>query len=106
MTQHQQYSLPDHHSRSAKSQAPALEVRQVLSSIRIECVLVIDAKRRILVFLPGNAITGNQQFDVLPIKHRNASSGVQTIGSLRTLKLVLTRTGQPVRALKAESNAW
>ena len=31
------------------------------------------------------------------MKHRNASSGVQTIGSLRTLKLVLITTGQPVK---------
>src|SRR5579871_3532704 len=36
----------------------------------------------------------------LPIKQRNASSGVHTIGSPRTLKLVLTKTGQPVKALK------
>ena len=34
------------------------------------------------------------------MKQRNASSGVQTIGSPRTLKLVLTSTGQPVSALK------
>ena len=36
------------------------------------------------------------------MKQRKASSGVQTIGSPRTLKLVLTRTGQPVFALKRE----
>jgi hypothetical protein len=36
----------------------------------------------------------------LPMKQRKASSGVQTIGSPRTLKLVLIRIGQPVRALK------
>ena len=30
------------------------------------------------------------------MKHRNASSGLHTIGSPRTLKLVLTSTGQPV----------
>ncbi len=37
----------------------------------------------------------------VPMKQRKASSGVQTIGSPRTLKLVFTRTGQPVRSLKA-----
>src|SRR5215831_17853035 len=31
-----------------------------------------------------------------PMKQRNASSGVHTIGSPRTLKLVLTSTGCPV----------
>ena len=36
------------------------------------------------------------------MKQRKASSGVQTIGSPRTLKEVLTSIGQPVRALKAE----
>ena len=36
----------------------------------------------------------------VPMKQRKASSGVQTIGSPRTLKLVLTMTGQPVSALK------
>lgn len=40
------------------------------------------------------------------MKHRKASSGVQTIGSPRTLKLVLTRTGQPVRSMNVESRAW
>jgi hypothetical protein len=38
-------------------------------------------------------------------KQRNASSGVHTIGSPRTLKLVLTSTGQPFRALKREIKA-
>ncbi len=41
----------------------------------------------------------------LPMKQRNASSGVHTIGSPRTLKLVLTSTGQPVRCLNASSSA-
>jgi hypothetical protein len=41
----------------------------------------------------------------VPIKHRKASSGVQTIGSPRMLKLVLTITGQPVLALNAEIKA-
>jgi hypothetical protein len=31
----------------------------------------------------------------VPMKQRKASSGVQTIGSLRTLKLVLITIGQP-----------
>ena len=37
----------------------------------------------------------------VPMKQRKASSGVHTIGSPRTLKLVLTSTGQPVRSLNA-----
>jgi hypothetical protein len=37
----------------------------------------------------------------LPMKQRKASCGVQTIGSPRTLKLVLISTRQPVRAAKA-----
>ena len=39
----------------------------------------------------------------VPMKQRNASSGVQTIGSPRTLKLVFTSIGQPVLLLKASS---
>ena len=42
----------------------------------------------------------------VPMRQRKASSGVQTIGSPRTLKLVLTSTGQPVFALNALSKAW
>src|SRR5258708_22063531 len=42
----------------------------------------------------------------VPMKQRKASSGVHTIGSPRTLKLGLTTTGQPVRCLNAEINAW
>jgi hypothetical protein len=42
----------------------------------------------------------------LPMKQRKASSGVHTIGSPRTLKLVFTSTGQPVTLLKALSSAW
>ena len=41
----------------------------------------------------------------VPMRQRKASSGVQAIGSPRTLKLVLTSTGQPVLALKAEISA-
>jgi hypothetical protein len=40
------------------------------------------------------------------MKHRKASSGVQTMGSPRTLKLVLTTTGQPVRRLNLEISSW
>ena len=40
----------------------------------------------------------------VPIKHRKASSGVQTMGSPRTLKLVFTSTGQPDRDLNTEIN--
>jgi hypothetical protein len=39
------------------------------------------------------------------MKQRKASSGVHTMGSPRTLKLVLTSTEQPVFALKAASSA-
>ena len=39
------------------------------------------------------------------MKQAKASSGLQTIGSPRTLKLVLTSTGQPVSAWKAEISA-
>ena len=39
------------------------------------------------------------------MKQAKASSGVQTIGSPRTLKLVLTTTGQPVNASKRLSKA-
>ena len=36
----------------------------------------------------------------VPMKQRSASCGVQTIGSPRTLKLVLISTGLPVRSWK------
>ena len=39
------------------------------------------------------------------MKQRNASSGEPTIGSPRTLKLVLTITGQPVSDLKRSISA-
>ena len=43
----------------------------------------------------------------VPMKQRKASSGVQTIGSPRTLKQVFTSTGQPVRALeRLRSESW
>ena len=42
----------------------------------------------------------------VPMKQRNASSGVHTIGSPRTLKLVLTTPEQPVRRLNASISAW
>jgi hypothetical protein len=39
-------------------------------------------------------------------KQRKLSSGVQTIGSPRTLKEVLTSRGQPVRSPKARIKRW
>ena len=42
----------------------------------------------------------------VPMKQRQASSGVQTMGSPRTLKLVFTNAGQPVCARNAVSRAW
>ena len=42
----------------------------------------------------------------VPMKHRKASSGVQTIGSPRTLKLVFTSTGHPVRSRNFDNNLW
>src|SRR5216683_8208432 len=38
-------------------------VRSIFS-IRLEGVLVLDAQRRVLVFLAGNAVAGDQEFDV------------------------------------------
>src|SRR5205823_7465806 len=40
------------------------------------------------------------------MKQRYASSGVQTIGSPRTLNDVFTTTGQPVRDSNARMSAW
>jgi hypothetical protein len=40
------------------------------------------------------------------MKQRKASSGVPTMGSPRTLKLVFTTTGQPVCSLNLEISAW
>ena len=39
------------------------------------------------------------------MKQRHASSGVATIGSPRTLKLVFTSIGQPVSSWKREISA-
>src|SRR6266446_5752900 len=47
---------------------PRAAARQPKTSIRLEHALVIDAKCRVLVFLPGDAIASNQQFDVGPHK--------------------------------------
>jgi hypothetical protein len=52
-----------------------------------------------------HAVADHHNSISLPMKQRKASSGVQTIGSLRTLKLVLTSTGQPVLALKRSIKA-
>jgi hypothetical protein len=76
-----------------------------MGSIGLEHAPVVAAKRSVLVFLARDAIPATRRSMSVPIKQRNASSGVQTVGSLLTLKLVFTRAGHPVRALKAESSA-
>jgi hypothetical protein len=53
-------------------------------SIRVEAVAVIELQRRVLRRLAQKVIAG----------------------SPRTLKLVLTSTGQPVFALNADNSAW
>jgi hypothetical protein len=52
------------------------------------------------MFLRATQLPATSRSMSVPIEQRKASSGVQTIGSLRTLKLVSTRTGQSVRSLK------
>ena len=42
----------------------------------------------------------------VPIKHLKASIGEHTIGSPRTLKDVLTTSGQPVFSLNFDISAW
>jgi hypothetical protein len=76
-----------------------------MASIGLEHAPVVDAKQSVLVFLARDAIADNQEVDVGSHKAAERVFRVQTIGSLLTLKLVFTRTGQPVRALKAESSA-
>ena len=76
-----------------------------MASMGLEHAPVVDAKRSVLVFLARDAIADNQEVDVGSHKAAERVFRVQTIGSLLTLKLVFTRTGQPVRALKAESSA-
>jgi hypothetical protein len=65
-------------------------------------MLIVDLDRRILLALAQHAILDDQELYVMLMKQRNASSGVQTIGSPRTLKLVLTSTAQPILALNLE----
>ena len=65
-------------------------------SIRFELVLVVLLQGRVLLILDEIAVAGRQYSISEPMKQRKASSGVHTIGPLRTLKLVLTRTGHPV----------
>jgi hypothetical protein len=66
----------------------------------------IDPESRILLGLARIQFSMISSSMSLPMKQRNASSGVQTIGSLRTLKLVFTKIGKPVLALNREINAW
>ena len=58
-----------------------------------------DARKRGFwrAFIRTQFSTINMSISV-PMKHRKASSGEHTMGSLRTLKLVFTNTGQPVRS--------
>ena len=81
--------------------APALAIR----SVEFEHVLVIELQGRRLVFLARKQLPTTSTSMSLPMKQRKASSGVHTIGSPRTLKLVLTSTGHPVAALNAVSSA-
>ena len=75
------------------------------SSVRIEDVPVVELECRVLSFLAQEAITGDKHLDLAAHKATKRVLGVQAIGSPRTLKLVLTRTGHPVFALKSESRA-
>jgi hypothetical protein len=61
--------------------------------VRAEGVLVVLPQTRILIFLEQDAIADRQHLDVsAPEAAECASSGVRTIGSPRTLKLVFTMT--------------
>ena len=74
-------------------------------SIQLDSVLAIELKGWILTFFPQKAVANYRTSISVPVKQRKASSGVQTIGSPRTLKLVLTSTEQPVFASKAANSA-
>ena len=64
-------------------------------------LLVVLLERRVLVLLRRKQLPTASASISVPMKQRNASSGVHTIGSPRTLKLVFTSTGQPVSSLNA-----
>jgi hypothetical protein len=60
---------------------------------------------RVLLRLAQRVVANDEQLDLAAMKQRKASSGVQTIGSPRTSKLVLTSAGQPVLRLKLSMSA-
>ena len=74
-------------------------------SVGIEDIAVIELQRRILPLLAQQAVAGDQHLDLAA--HEAAERVFRRavmIGSPRTLKLVLTRTPQPVFALKFDSS--
>jgi len=72
--------------------------------IELELGLVVLLQCRILILLAHEAVPIASTSMSVPMKQRKASSGVHTMGSPRTLKLVFTSTGHPVRPLNDCSN--
>ena len=71
--------------------------------VQFKGMFVIQLEARVFwIFLLQEAFPTTRDLDFRSHESNgNASAGVQTIGSPRTLKLVFTTTGQPVRALNS-----
>jgi hypothetical protein len=73
--------------------------------VEIERILVIELERRVLVAFFQIEIADREHGE-LGAHEAAKSIRVRAVGSPRTLKLVLTRTGQPVLRLNVDSKAW
>jgi hypothetical protein len=77
-----------------------------LALIELERVLVVVLEIGVLFLLAEETIADDENIDLRAHEAGKASSGLCTMGSPRTLKLVLTTTGQPVAALNRDNSAW
>jgi hypothetical protein len=68
--------------------------------VKLECRAIVTLQSPILVRFMQNTIACYQQVEIAAHEAAERVLSVQTIGSPRTLKLVLTNTGQPVISLK------
>ena len=88
--------------RAVLTPAPVLFGRRSISLER-EGAGAAATQTGVLVLFSQETVSDCQRFDPGSQKAAKHVFGVQTIGSPRTLKLVLTSTGHPVRSLNALS---
>ena len=84
----------------------ALSENQALQSIELECVLVVALERRVLLALDQVQVADRERVE---LGAHEAAEGVlrrMDDGLAPHVEAGVDQHGQPVFALKAESNAW